>query len=64
MGVAADVNSVPDQDVSDRRFAAQVALGRFGPLPTNAETALAADARDVRRYLASEPEPAADEEPR
>jgi hypothetical protein len=42
----------------------QVVLDRFGPLPTDAEAALAADARDVRRYLASEPEPAADEESR
>jgi len=42
----------------------QVVLDRFGPLSAGAEAALAADARDVRRYLASEPEPAADEEPR
>ncbi len=42
----------------------QVALDRFGPLPADVEAALAAEARDVRRYLASEPEPAADEESR
>ncbi|MGH3305484.1 MAG: DNA glycosylase AlkZ-like family protein, partial [Streptosporangiaceae bacterium] len=39
----------------------QVILDLFGPLPAGAEDALAAEARDVRRYLASEPEPAADE---
>jgi hypothetical protein len=38
----------------------QVALDRFGPLPAEAEAALEAEARDVRRYLASEPELAAD----
>jgi hypothetical protein len=40
--------------------AGQVELDRFGPLAPAAEDALAADARDVRRYLASEPEPAAE----
>ncbi len=39
----------------------QVVLDRFGQLPAEVETALAAEARDVRRYLASEREPAADE---
>jgi hypothetical protein len=39
----------------------RVVLDRLGPLPAGAEDALAAEARDVRRYLASEPEPAADE---
>lgn len=39
----------------------QVALDLFSPLPAAAEDALAAEARDVRRYLASEPEPAAEE---
>jgi hypothetical protein len=42
----------------------QVALDRFAPLPADVEAALAADAGDVRRYLASEPEPAAEEESR
>jgi len=42
----------------------KVVLDRFGPLPADAEAALAADARDVRRYLSSEPEPAADEDSR
>jgi hypothetical protein len=42
----------------------QVVLDRFGPLSDEVEAALAADARDVRRYLATEPEPAADEESR
>jgi Winged helix DNA-binding domain len=40
----------------------QVALERFGPLSAEVEAALGSDARDVWRYLASEPEPAADEE--
>jgi Winged helix DNA-binding domain len=40
----------------------QVVLDRFSPLPADVEAALTADARDVRRYLASEPDPAADEE--
>jgi Winged helix DNA-binding domain len=42
----------------------QVALERFGPLSAEVEAALGSDARDVQRYLASEPEPAADEESR
>jgi Winged helix DNA-binding domain len=42
----------------------QVVLDPFRSLSADAEAALAADARDARRYLASEPEPAADEEPR
>jgi Winged helix DNA-binding domain len=41
--------------------AGQVVLDRFGPLSPDAEDALAAEARDVRRYLASEPALAADE---
>jgi hypothetical protein len=39
----------------------QVVLDSFGALTPDAEHALAAEARDVRRYLASEPEPVADE---
>jgi hypothetical protein len=39
----------------------EVVLARFGPLPADAEAALAAEARDVRRYLATEPD-RADEE--
>jgi hypothetical protein len=42
----------------------QVALDRFGPLPADVEAALAADARDVQRYLASEPDQAAEGESR
>jgi hypothetical protein len=40
--------------------AGRVVLDRFGPLTPDAEAALAAEARDVRRYLASEPESAAE----
>ncbi|MGB6454901.1 MAG: winged helix DNA-binding domain-containing protein [Streptosporangiaceae bacterium] len=39
----------------------QVALDLFSPLSPATQDALAAEARDVRRYLASEPEPTADE---
>ncbi len=39
----------------------QVTLARFGALPAEAEAALAAEADDVRRYLATGPEVAADE---
>jgi hypothetical protein len=43
--------------------AGQVVLDRFGPLGSDTEDALAAEARDVRRFLASEPEPRAAEGP-
>lgn len=43
--------------------AGQVLLDRFGPLSPETEDALAAEARDVRRYLAPEPEPAVEEGP-
>jgi Winged helix DNA-binding domain len=39
----------------------QVILTQFGPLPPDIEAALATEAADVRRYLATEPESAADE---
>jgi hypothetical protein len=39
----------------------QLVLDRFVPLADEVEVALAAEASDVRRYLASEPESAADE---
>jgi len=41
----------------------QVVLNPFGVLPAGAEDALAAEADDVRRYLAQEPEFATDEGP-
>lgn len=40
--------------------AGRVTLDRFGPLTPDTEDALAAEARDVSRYLASEPEPVAE----